>query len=94
MSISPRSGARGGGQKITMFEILLCTGIVMSPLVPLLGEMGMCAYWLFCMKFNSQQLLFAQFFDIKFHRRSTGKWIYFPISVQYNIWNVSVVQTP
>ncbi len=29
-----------------------------------LGEIEVCDHWLFCTKFNSQQLLFEQFFDI------------------------------
>ncbi len=35
-----------------------------SPLAPLLGKIDMFVHWLFCTKFNSQQLLFEQFFNI------------------------------
>ncbi len=35
-----------------------------SPVAQLLGEVDICAYWLFLTKFNSEQLLFEQFFDI------------------------------
>ncbi len=31
---------------------------------PLVGEMDMCAHWLFCTKHNAQTLLFEQFFNI------------------------------
>ncbi len=35
-----------------------------SPLAPLLGTIDMCAHWLYCTKFNAQQLLFEAFFNI------------------------------
>ncbi len=35
-----------------------------SPLASLLGKTDMCAHWLFCTKFNSEQLLFEPFFDV------------------------------
>ncbi len=35
---------------------------LLSPLTPL--QIGTCIHWLFCMKFNAQQLLLEQFFDI------------------------------
>ncbi len=38
-----------------------------SPLAPLSREIDMCAHWLFYTKFNSQELLFEQFFDIIFN---------------------------
>ncbi len=50
-----------------------------SPLAPLLGEIEMCVHWLFCMKFNSQQLLFEQFFDL------TCNFTYFLIPMYNNI---------
>ncbi len=43
-------------------------------LVPLLGEIEMCVYLLFYMKFNSQQLLFEQFFDIIVNFCSIQPW--------------------
>ncbi len=39
-------------------------GNLWSPLGPLLREIDMCAYGVFCRKFNSQQFLFEAFFDI------------------------------
>ncbi len=34
------------------------------PSAPLLGDTDICAHQLFCMKFNSEQLLFEAFFDL------------------------------
>ncbi len=34
------------------------------PIAPLLGETDVCDQWLFCTKFNAQQLLFETFIDI------------------------------
>ncbi len=35
-----------------------------SPLAPLMGEIDLCAQELFCMKFNSEQILFEPFFNV------------------------------
>ncbi len=45
-----------------------------------------------CMEFNVQQLAIWSIFSYNAHfwRRRAPNWIYFSISVQYNIWNISV----
>ncbi len=35
-----------------------------SPIAPLLEEIDICAHWVFCRKFNSEELLFETFLDI------------------------------
>ncbi len=35
-----------------------------TPLAPLLGEIQLCVHWVFCRKFNSEQLLYEAFFYI------------------------------
>ncbi len=53
------------------------------PLAPLLGEIEICIYRIFCRKFNTVQLLFETFFDMQ--QRSALKWTCFLISVHYKI---------
>ncbi len=57
----------------------------MSPLVPLWGEIDMCAHWLLCMKFNSQEFLLEQFFDIIGNFGSIQQENESTFSFQYNI---------
>ncbi len=58
-----------------------------SPLAPLPGELEMCVYRLLCMKFNSKELLFEQFFNIisNFLQHLTLKRAYFLISTYNSI---------
>ncbi len=61
-----------GVPKTGTLEILYCTEMenylkhinLWSPLAPLLEEIDMCVHYLFCRKFNAQQLLFEAFSDI------------------------------
>ncbi len=52
MCISPRGGARGSKDCHVLNIIMYCNH----------NEPSMCNHWFLCTKFNSQQLLFEQFF--------------------------------
>ncbi len=47
-----------------------------SPLAPLLKEIGICVYLVFCKKCNSQQLLFEQFFATVLSFGEIISWIH------------------
>ncbi len=51
-------------KKILQYYLFGITNKSKRPLTPLLGETDKCAHWLFCKKFNAQQLLYEAFFNI------------------------------
>ncbi len=72
MSISPRSGARGlerfPSLKIVHYYFLKVR--IFWALAPLQGKIDIYARWLYCTKFNFEQLLFKAFFDATLTFRS------------------------
>ncbi len=65
-----------------------------SHVAPLLREIDMGAHWLFCTKFNAQQLLFEAFLDIMHIFGSVWLESESTFSLLYNIWNISIFRPP
>ncbi len=67
-----------------------------SPLTPLWGKIDIYPHGLFCPKFDSENFLFEDFFQniAYFRQRSDQKWMYFSISIQFNIYPVSSFEAP
>ncbi len=72
----------------TYLPVFVCCNIsdgnLWSLLAPLWREIDKCAHWLFCKKFNAEQLLFEAFSHImRVWQHCVPNWIYFPGFVHY-----------
>ncbi len=68
-----------------------------SSLAPLLKKIEICVHWVFCGKFNSEQLLLEAFFNILNPyclQHSTIKWTYFLIPVHNKISKMEIFGVP
>ncbi len=58
----------------------------LEPLVPVLGEIDICAYWLFCRKFNSEQVLHSHFsIESVIFKISINEWNFHKFSISSRV---------